>query len=112
MHGLDAAREQIAPSLGAVTYKIGANQIQSMGQGENSSFQQVLLQAPGVVQEEFGEVHVRGDHGDVQYRVNGVSLPESLNGFGQEIDTHLIQFGHADHRNHAGPVWRPHGRDY
>ncbi|HTS16819.1 MAG TPA: TonB-dependent receptor [Verrucomicrobiae bacterium] len=88
---VDAAREQIAPSLGAVTYKIGASQIQSTGQGDNSSFQQVLLQAPGVVQEEFGEVHVRGDHGDLQYRVNGVSLPESLNGFGQEIDTHLIQ---------------------
>ena len=61
-----------------------------MGQGENATFQQVLLQAPGVVQEEFGEIHVRGDHGDVQYRVNGVLLPESLNGFGQEIDTHLI----------------------
>ena len=88
---LDAAREQIAPSLGAVTYTIGPNQIQTMGQGESSSFQQVLLQAPGVVQEEFGEIHVRGDHGDVQYRVNGVLLPESLNGFGQEIDTHLIQ---------------------
>ena len=88
---LDAAREQIAPSLGAVTYTIGPNQIQTMGQGVNSSFQQVLLQAPGVVQEEFGEIHVRGDHGDVQYRVNGVLLPESLNGFGQEVDTHLIQ---------------------
>jgi outer membrane receptor protein involved in Fe transport len=88
---LDAAREQIAPSLGAVTYTIGPNQIQTMGQGESSSFQQVLLQAPGVVQEEFGEIHVRGDHGDVQYRVNGVLLPESLNGFGQEVDTHLIQ---------------------
>ncbi|MGP8197915.1 MAG: TonB-dependent receptor [Limisphaerales bacterium] len=88
---LDAAREQIAPSLGAVTYTIGPNQIQTMGQGESSSFQQVILQAPGVVQEEFGEIHVRGDHGDVQYRVNGVLLPESLNGFGQEIDTHLIR---------------------
>jgi outer membrane receptor protein involved in Fe transport len=88
---LDAAREQIAPSLGAVTYKIGTPQIESMSQGEDSTFQQVLLHAPGVVQEEFGEIHVRGDHGDVQYRINGVSLPESLNGFGQEIDTHLIQ---------------------
>jgi outer membrane receptor protein involved in Fe transport len=88
---LDAAREEIAPGLGAVIYSIGPQQIQSMGQGENASFQQVLLQAPGVVQEEFGEIHVRGDHGDVQYRVNGVLLPESLNGFGQEIDTHLIQ---------------------
>lgn len=61
-----------------------------MGQGENASFQQIVLQAPGVVQDEFGEVHVRGDHGDVQYRVNGVLLPESLNGFAQEIDPHLI----------------------
>jgi outer membrane receptor protein involved in Fe transport len=87
---LDAAREQIAPSLGAVTYKIGANQIQTMGQGENSTFQQVLLHAPGVAQDQFGEVHVRGDHGDIQYRLNGVLLPEGLNGFGQEIDPHLI----------------------
>jgi outer membrane receptor protein involved in Fe transport len=88
---LDAAREQIAPSLGAGTYKIGLNQIQAMAQGENASFQQVLLQAPGVVEDEFGEVHIRGDHGDVQYRVNGVLLPEGLNGFGQEIDTRLIK---------------------
>jgi len=88
---LDTAREEIAPSLGAVTYAIDANQIQTMGQGESSSFQQVLLQEPGVVQDEFGEIHVRGDHGDVQYRVNGVLLPESLNGFAQEVDTHLIQ---------------------
>jgi outer membrane receptor protein involved in Fe transport len=88
---LDEAREEIAPSLGAVTYSIDANQIQTMGQGESSSFQQVLLQEPGVVQDEFGEIHVRGDHGDVGYRVNGVLLPESLNGFAQEIDTHLIR---------------------
>src|SRR5277367_250292 len=87
---LDRARDQIAPDLGAVSYTIGPNQIKAAGQGENSSFQQVLLRAPGVVQDEFGEVHIRGDHGDVQYRVNGVLLPESLNGFGQEIDPHLI----------------------
>ncbi len=88
---LDAAREEIAPSLGAVRYTIGSNQIQSMGQGEDASFQQVLLQAPGVVQDEFGEVHVRGDHGDLQYRINGVLLPEGLNGFAQELDTRMIR---------------------
>jgi outer membrane receptor protein involved in Fe transport len=88
---LDRERDQIAPDLGAVTYTIGQNQIQTMAQGENSSFQQVLLHAPGVVQDEFGEVHIRGDHGDAQYRVNGVLLPESLNGFGQEIDPHIVR---------------------
>lgn len=88
---LDAAREVIAPSLGAVTYTIDASQIETMGMGESTPFQQVLLQAPGVVLDEFGEEHVRGDHGDVQYRINGVLLPESLNGFAQDVDTHLIQ---------------------
>jgi len=88
---LDAALEQIAPSLGAVSHVITSIQIQEMGQGEDAPFQQVLLQAPGMVQEEFGEVHIRGDHGDLQYRINGVLLPEGLNGFGQEIDTSLIQ---------------------
>jgi len=88
---LDQARDQIAPELGAVAYMIGPNQIRTMSQGENSSFQQVLLHAPGVVQEEFGEIHVRGDHGDIQYRLNGVLLPEGLNGFGQEIDPHVIR---------------------
>lgn len=88
---LDKARDQIAPSLGAVTYTIGQNQIQSMPQGENAPFSQVLLRAPGVVADSFGEVHVRGEHGDLTYRVNGVLLPEGLNGFGQEIDTRLIK---------------------
>jgi outer membrane receptor protein involved in Fe transport len=88
---LDSAREQIAPGLGAVSYSINSNQIQLMGQGDDASFQQVLLQAPGMVQEEFGEVHIRGDHGDLQYRINGVLLPEGLNGFGQEVDTRMIQ---------------------
>ena len=44
-----------------------------------------------MVQDEFGEIHVRGDHGDIQYRINGISLPESLNGFAQEVDTHVIE---------------------
>lgn len=88
---LDAAREEIAPGLGAVSYSISSSQIQSMGQGENAPFQQVLLQVPGMVQDEFGEVHLRGDHGDLQYRIDGVLLPEGLNGFGQEIDTRMIQ---------------------
>ncbi len=87
---LDKAREQIAPELGAVTYTIGPNQIQSVPGGESAPFSQVLLRAPGVVADSYGEDHVRGEHGDLTYRVNGVLLPEGLNGFGQEIDTRLI----------------------
>ena len=88
---LDQAIIQIAPSLGAVTYQIGPEQIQSTPQGENAPFQQILLRAPGVVMDSFGQVHVRGEHGNLTYRINGVLLPEGLNGFSQELDSHLIQ---------------------
>ena len=87
---LDRARDEIAPSLGAVTYTIGPSQIQNIPGGENASFQQVLLRAPGVVEDSFGQEHVRGEHANLTYRINGVLLPEPLNGFGQEIDTRLI----------------------
>jgi outer membrane receptor protein involved in Fe transport len=88
---LDTARDQIAPSLGAVTYTVGPDQIENVPGGEDASFQQVLLRAPGVVEDSFGQFHVRGEHANVTYRVNGVLLPEPLSGFGQELDTRLIQ---------------------
>ena len=87
---LNQARGQIAPSLGAATYTLGPAAIQSVPGGENAPFQQVLLRAPGVVQDSFGQFHVRGEHNNVTYRVNGVLLPEGLNGFGQELDTRII----------------------
>src|SRR5579859_2672781 len=87
---LDLAREQIAPALGAVVHTIGPKEIASIPQGSDAAFSQVLLRAPGVVADSLGEVHVRGEHGDLTYRLNGVLLPEGLNGFGQEIDTRLI----------------------
>jgi len=87
---LDLARDQIAPSLGATTYTVGPNQIQNIPGGEDAPFQQVLLRSPSVVMDSFGQEHVRGEHANLTYRVNGVILPEGLSGFGQELDTHLI----------------------
>ncbi|MDB5173796.1 MAG: TonB-dependent outer rane colicin receptor [Phycisphaerales bacterium] len=87
----EKVRQEIAPSLGAPSYTIGPEQIQSTPGGENAPIQQVLLRAPGVVQDTFGQVHVRGEHANVTYRVNGVLLPQPVNVFGQELDTRLIQ---------------------
>ncbi len=88
---LDRQRNNIAPSLGAVTHVIGPDQIEAIPGGENATLQQVLLRAPGVVEDSFGQEHVRGEHANLTYRINGVLLPQPLNGFGQEVDTHLIQ---------------------
>ena len=43
------------------------------------------MQAPGVSQDSFGQIHVRNDHANVQYRINGVILPEGISFFGQSL---------------------------
>ncbi|WOJ89008.1 TonB-dependent receptor [Methylocapsa polymorpha] len=84
---LDAARLQIQPSLGASTYNFSPEALQNISQGGNAPLNQVLLQAPGVAQDSFGQVHLRGEHANVQFRINGVQLPEGLSVFGQALQT-------------------------
>jgi hypothetical protein len=86
---LDIAREQIEPSLGASTYKFTRQAIENQPQGDNAPLNQVLLQAPGVAQDSFGQLHVRNDHANLQFRINGVQLPEGINVFGQALETRL-----------------------
>lgn len=82
---LDRERSEIQPSLGATRYDFGRTAIQNTPQGENAPLNQVLLRAPGVVQDGFGQIHVRGDHGSLQYRLDGVQLPEGLSLFSQVL---------------------------
>lgn len=82
---LDQARQQIQPNLGATSYNFSPEALQDIPQGENAPLNQVLLQAPGVVQDSFGQIHLRGEHANVQYRLNGVELPEGLSVFGQVL---------------------------
>src|SRR5204863_461131 len=56
---LDSAREHIQPSLGASNYEITSDTIKALPGGENQQFNQILLQAPGIVQDGFGQFHVR-----------------------------------------------------
>jgi len=89
---LDQARSEIQPSLGATRYEFSRQAIEAIPQGDNVPLNQVLLQAPGVAQDSFGQVHVRGDHNELQYRLDGVQLPEGLSVFGQALET---RFAHS-----------------
>jgi len=86
---LDAVRSNIQPSLGATVYTFSRDTIETQPQGDNAPLNQLMLQAPGVVQDSFGQLHVRGDHGNLQFRINGVQLPEGINLFGQTLQTRL-----------------------
>jgi len=87
---LDQARNQIMPDLGATKYEVDKTQIATVPMGENAPFNQVILRTPGVAQDGLGQFHLRGEHANVQYRINDVLLPEGITGFGQELDTRFV----------------------
>jgi outer membrane receptor protein involved in Fe transport len=89
----EPARDQIPLSIGTSSYAIDQSQISAQSQGENASFNQLLLRAPGVAQDSAvnGDLHVRGEHANLQYRINGVELPEGIAGFGLELDPRFVQ---------------------
>ncbi|MDB5406132.1 MAG: Outer rane receptor protein mostly Fe transport [Rhodospirillales bacterium] len=84
---LEEARIAIQPRIGASTYSITDAAIQNQPGGENAPLNQVILRAPGVSQDSAasGEFHVRNEHANVQYRINGIILPEGLSSFGQTL---------------------------
>jgi outer membrane receptor for ferrienterochelin and colicins len=87
---LNEARSTIETQTGASTYTIDSQAIAAMPGGENAQLNQVLLQAPDVVQDSFGQIHVRADHNDLQYRLNGIILPEGISVFSQTLSPWLI----------------------
>ena len=90
---LDQARSNILPDLGATAYTHTAEQIENQSEGDNAPFNQVILRSPGVAQDSAanGDLHVRGEHANLQYRIDGVLLPEGISGFGLELDPRFVQ---------------------
>ena len=83
---LDVARDAITPSLGASQYTFNQEALQKQPGGTNLTLNKSLLQAPGVVQDSYGTIHIRNEHANLQYRLNGVIVPESISGFGTTFD--------------------------
>ncbi|KVC41134.1 TonB-dependent receptor [Burkholderia pseudomultivorans] len=87
---LDRARNGLLPEVGSSVYRLSQADIQALPQGDNTPLNQVLLQAPGVADDSYGQLHVRGDHANLQYRLNGIIIPEPISGFGQSLDTRIV----------------------
>jgi outer membrane receptor protein involved in Fe transport len=87
---LDESRSHIQTQTGASTYTIDSAAIAATPGGDNTLLNQVILQAPDVAQDSFGQFHVRGEHNGLQYRLNGIILPEGISVFGQSLDPRLI----------------------
>jgi outer membrane receptor for ferrienterochelin and colicins len=87
---LNEARNGIQTQTGASTYTINEEAIGAQPGGDNQLLNQVIMQAPEVAQDSFGQFHVRGEHNGLQYRLNGIILPEGISVFGQSLDPRLI----------------------
>jgi outer membrane receptor protein involved in Fe transport len=91
-NAFDESRSNLYTTIGTTSDTISHATIDALPQGTNATVEKVLLQAPGVSQDSAasGLLHVRNDHANVQFRINGVMLPDGVTGFGSVFDTGLI----------------------
>lgn len=88
----EEARDRIFTKAGASVTTLNRSAIASKPQGDDQPFNQLLLQLPGVTQDNAsnGGFHIRNEHGNVQYRINGVQIPDGISGFNQFLDPAFI----------------------
>jgi outer membrane receptor protein involved in Fe transport len=89
---LDSARDNLLTQIGTNSFSLNREALEAMPEGTNAPLGKVLLQAPGVTQDSVasGQIHVRNEHANVQYRINGIILPDGVSGFSQVLDTAFI----------------------
>ena len=84
-------RFSVLDDLGASVYHFKAEDIDRLPKGGETPLNEVLQSAPGVVGDSSGQIHIRGEHANVQYRLNGLMLPQGLSGFGQSLDARFAK---------------------
>jgi outer membrane receptor protein involved in Fe transport len=91
---LDEARDKdLLPKFGATEYNINAEDLAYLPQGKNTAIDKVLLQAPGVSYDSAisnPDFHVRNEYANVQYRINGIQLPDGVSALGPILETGFI----------------------
>jgi opacity protein-like surface antigen/outer membrane receptor protein involved in Fe transport len=89
----DQRRDNVLlPKVGASTYELTQRDIENIPQANAIQLSDLALQFPGVSQDSTsqGDFHIRNEHGNVQYRINGILLPDGVSGFSQILETSFI----------------------
>jgi hypothetical protein len=89
---LNQARIDIQPRIGASTYRLDNAAIQDLPNAQNTPLDDAILQMPGVDQDNAanGGLHVRNEHLNVQYRIDGVIIPDGVSFFGNDLSTRFV----------------------
>lgn len=89
----DQRRDNVLlPKAGATTYELTQRDIENLPQGNAAQLSDIALQFPGVSQDSTsaGDFHIRNEHANIQYRINGILLPDGVSGFSQLLETSFI----------------------
>ena len=89
---LNEARIGIEPKIGASTYTMSQGAIQNLPGGQNTAIDNAILQMPGVDQDNLanGGLHIRNEHLNVQYRIDGIIIPDGVSYFGQDLSLRFL----------------------
>ena len=60
------------------TYAVSRKDIESLPKGNNNDLHDVLLTIPSAVYGSLKQVHIRQDHANMQLRIDGVPIPETV----------------------------------
>ena len=74
-------RSPLAPiqyKASSETYSVSRKDIEELPRGNNVELQDVLLTVPGAVYGSLKQVHIRQDHANLQLRIDGVPIPDTV----------------------------------
>ena len=60
------------------TYQLSRKDVEVLPRGNNNTVADVLLTVPSVAYGALGQTHIRQDHGNQQFRVDGVPIPQGV----------------------------------
>lgn len=94
INDFDQSRDNfLMPKFGASSYVFDQQAIEALPQGAATPLDKLLLQAPGVSYNSAisnPDFHVRNEYSNVQYRINGILLPEGVAGLGPILESGFI----------------------
>jgi hypothetical protein len=80
------------PRATGTVVQVGRQQLAELPGAEDRPITQVMATQPGFVEDALGQVYVRGQHGNIQYQVDGIPVPDSVGSmFAASIPVRLIQ---------------------
>src|SRR5271169_1261876 len=91
-NAFDAARSNLYTTIGTTSSTLSHATVEALPGSTNTPVERLLLNFPGVSQDSAvsGDLHVRNDHANVQFRINGIMLPDGLTGFSSVLDAKWI----------------------